>query len=208
MVSRPSTRYNIQGENAIEVHDLADQIIHKLELEYASCLEFSPDGLSLAAGDMHVDIQSDGSSLAIAYSSDEKLLAQATSTGEVSLWQIATESCLLKLKTERQIEQLSFGPDNRSLMTEHGRLIPDTWPSDDETENDGIQNNDDRDKPSQVLFTTHGYGIDFDGCWLTKDSERIVWLPPEHRPSPALVIDSEIAIRNSSDQLMMFCFYD
>ncbi|CCT69491.1 related to vegetatible incompatibility protein HET-E-1 [Fusarium fujikuroi IMI 58289] len=212
-----------QGENAIEVHDLADQIIHKLELEYVSCLEFSPDGLSLAAGDMHGNVevwdlrtkdapkwifQSDGSSLAIAYSSDGKLLAQATSTGEVSLWQIATESCLLKLKTERQIEQLSFSPDNRSLMTEHGRLIPDTWPSDDETENDGIQNNDDRDKPSQVLFTTHGYGIDFDGCWLTKDGERIVWLPPEHRPSPALVIDSEIAIRNSSDQLMMFCFYD
>ncbi|QGI82569.1 hypothetical protein CEK25_009298 [Fusarium fujikuroi] len=204
----------VHGENAIEVHDLADQIIHKLELEYASCLEFSPDGLSLAAGDMHGNVEvwdlrtKDAPKWIFNLMAHHLPLPIHLMKREVSLWQIATESCLLKLKTERQIEQLSFSPDNRSLMTEHGRLIPDTWPSDDETENDGIQNNDDRDKPSQVLFTTHGYGIDFDGCWLTKDSERIVWLPPEHRPSPALVIDSEIAIRNSSDQLMMFCFYD
>ncbi|RKL38054.1 hypothetical protein BFJ72_g7516 [Fusarium proliferatum] len=42
-----------QGEHAIEVHDLADQSIYELESEYVSCLVFSPDGLSLAAGDMH-----------------------------------------------------------------------------------------------------------------------------------------------------------
>ncbi|KAF5700770.1 het-E-1 heterokaryon incompatibility protein [Fusarium globosum] len=210
-----------QGENAIEVHDLVDQSMHELELEYVSCLVFSPDGLSLAAGDMHGNakvwdlrtkdapkwiFQSDGSSLAIAYSSDGKILAQTTSTGEISVWQIATEKRLLKLKTEWQIEQLSFSPDDRSFMTDHGRLMPDEWPSNTETQKDGIQNNDDQNEPSDIPFTIQGYGIDFDGAWLTKDGERIVWLPPEHRPSSALVMDSVIAIRNSSDQLMMFSF--
>lgn len=91
-------------------------------------------------------------------------------------------------------------------MTVHGRLMPDEWPSDTETQKDGIQNNDDQNEPSDIPFTIQGYGIDFDGAWLTKDGERIVWLPPEHRPSSALVMDSVIAIRNSSDQLMMFSF--
>ncbi|KAG5751181.1 hypothetical protein H9Q70_006193 [Fusarium xylarioides] len=211
-----------QGEHIIEVHDLADQSVYELELEHVSCLVFSPGHLSLAAGDMHGNVkvwdlrakdapkwifESDGSSLAIAYSSDGELLAQATSTGEISLWQIATESCLLKLKTEWQIEQLSFSPDNRSLMTDHGRLIPDYWPSDNDTQTDGIRNIDDQNESSNIPFTIQGYGIGFDEAWLTKDGERIVWLPPEHRPrSKALVMDLVIAIRNSSNELIMFCF--
>ncbi|KAF4498458.1 Vegetative incompatibility HET-E-1 [Fusarium agapanthi] len=173
-----------QGENIIQVHDLADQSIYELESEYVSCLVFSPEGLFLAAGDDHGTVkvwdlgtkdapkwifQSDGSSLAIAYSSDGKFLAQATSTGDISIWQIATESCLLKLKTEWQIEQLSFSADNRSLMTDHGRLMPDYWPSNDETQNDGIQNNDDQNEPPNIPFTIQGYGIGFHGAWLTKD---------------------------------------
>ncbi|KAK2926936.1 WD40 repeat [Fusarium oxysporum f. sp. vasinfectum] len=213
-----------QGEHIIEVHDLADQSMYELESEHVSCLVFSPDRLSLAAGDMHGNIkvwdlrtndaqnrtfESDGWSSAIAYSSDGKLLAQATSTGEISIWQIAAGNCLLKLKTEWQIEQLLFSPDNRSLMTDHGRLIPDYWPSNIETQNDGIQNNGDQNEPSNVPFAIKGYGIGFHGTWLTKDGERIVWLPPEHRPSSnALVTDSVAAIRNSSDQLIMFSFDD
>jgi WD40 repeat protein len=153
--------------------------------------------------------ESDGWSLAIAYSSDGKLLAHATSTGEISLWQIAAENCLLKLKTEWQMEQLSFSPDNRSLMTDHGRLIPDCWPSNIGSQNDGVQNNDDQNEPSNAPFAIQGYGIGFHGTWLTKDGERIVWLPPEHRPSSnALVTDSVVVIRNSSDQLLMFGFDD
>ncbi|KAM5361586.1 hypothetical protein ACJA88_014410 [Fusarium oxysporum] len=213
-----------QGEHIIEVHNLADQSIYELESEDVSCLVFSPDRLSLAAGDMHGNIkvwdlrtkdaqkrifESDGWSLAIAYSSDGKLLAHATSTGEISIWQIAAEKCLLKIKTEWQIEQLSFSPDNRSLITDHGRLIPDCWPSNIESQNDGIRNNDDQNEPSNVPFAIQGYGIGFHGTWLTKDGERIVWLPPEHRPSSnALVTDSVVVIRNSSDQLIMFGFDD
>ncbi|KAF5585063.1 heterokaryon incompatibility protein het-E-1 [Fusarium pseudoanthophilum] len=213
----------VQGEQTIEVHDLVDQSMYELESEHVSCLVFSPDGLSLAAGDMHGNVkvwdlrakdapkwifESDrSSSLAIAYSSDGKLLAHATSTGEISLWQVATEDRLFKLKTEWQIEQLSFGPDDRSLMSEHGRLVPEYWPSNNEAQSEGLQNNDGQREPSDIPFTIQGYGIGFDGAWLTKDGERIVWLPPEHRPSPrALVMDSVVAIRNSSDELSMFCF--
>ncbi|KAF5574202.1 hypothetical protein FPCIR_13699 [Fusarium pseudocircinatum] len=181
----------VQGEHIIEVHGLADQSVDEVQSEHVSCLALSPDGLSLAAGDMHGNVKvwdlrandtpesifesNRSSSLAIAYSSDGKLLAQATSTGEISLWQIAIEDCLLKLKTEWQIEELSFGPDDRSLMTGHGRLMPDYWPSNNEAKNEGIQNNDDQNEPGNIPFTIEGYGVGFDGAWLTKDGERIVW---------------------------------
>ncbi|KAF5695400.1 het-E-1 heterokaryon incompatibility protein [Fusarium denticulatum] len=175
----------VQGEHIIEVHDLTGQSIYELEAEHVSRLVFSPDGLSLAAGDMHGNVKvwdlrakdapkwifesNRSSSLAIAYSSDGKLLAQVTSIGEISIWQIATEDRLLKLKTEWQIEQFSFGPDNRSLMTDHGRLVPDYWPSNNEAQNESIQNNDDQNEPPDIPFTIQGYGIGFDGAWLTKD---------------------------------------
>lgn len=62
-----------------------------------------------------------------------------------------------------------------------------------------------------VPFVTQGYGIGFDVAWLTKDGERLVWLPPQYRPrydyeKHVLVSDSVIAIRSSSNQLLMFGF--
>ena len=64
----------------------------------------------------------------------------------------------------------------------------------------------DIDEAVDVPFSLEGYGIDFEDAWLTKDGERIIWFPPEHRPSSALVTESAVVVRTTSNQLLMFGF--
>ncbi|CEI67695.1 Vegetative incompatibility protein HET-E-1 [Fusarium venenatum] len=211
-----------KGEEIVELHDLTNQSMSELQMENVSCLVFSPDGLSLAAGDQvgkiricdlqTKDIQehksgSHQSSHAIAYSSNGKLLAYATTTGEIYVWEMPAAKGIFKLQTGLQIAQLLFSPDGRSLMTERGRLTPESWPS-----STGVQDAEtETNELAVVPFAAQGYGVGFDGAWLTKDGERLVWLPPHYRSSSdfqkhVLVSDSAVAIRSSSDQLLMFGF--
>jgi len=62
------------------------------------------------------------------------------------------------------------------------------------------------DEAADVPFSIEGYGIGFQDAWLTKEGERLIWLPPEYRPSSALVTGSVVIIRTTSDQLLMFSF--
>ncbi|KAM0338618.1 hypothetical protein ACHAPU_011274 [Fusarium lateritium] len=210
-----------KGEHNIEIHDLTDQSTYQLEMENVLSLAFSPDGLSLAAGDnggnvkiwdlrtkdaQELTLKSDGWSLAIAFSTDGKLLANATSGGSVYIWQMPAGNCPLKLEAEWPTQQLSFSPDSTSLITQFGRLIPEYWPSES-----SIQDDNALDEPAEVPFVIKGYGIGSDGAWLAKDGEDFVWLPPEHRQSAelersAVVSDSVIVIRNSSKHLLMYAF--
>ncbi|KAF5022983.1 hypothetical protein F66182_4940 [Fusarium sp. NRRL 66182] len=216
-----------KGEEMIEVHDLTSQSMCQLETEHVSCLVFSPDGLSLAAGDKVGnitiwDLQAKeaqerksgsvgGFSLAIAFSSDGKLLAHTTSTGEIHMWQMPAGKRILKLQTEWQVAQLSFSPDGESLMTEQGRLTPEYWPSHIDVQDHGTQDAETEGEPAVVPFVTQGYGVGFGGAWLTRDGEKLVWLPPEYRSGSnferhVLVTDSVVVIRNSSNQLLTFGF--
>jgi WD40 repeat protein len=225
-----------QGENAIEVHGLTEQSMYQLKMDDITSLIFLPNRLSLAAGDKGRNIkiwdlgtkdtqermfESDSWSLGLAFSSDGNLLAQSTTAGQIFLWEMSTGDCLCKLETEGQIRQLSFSPDDKSFMTEHGRLIPEHWPCnidsrsnetrEDDNQEDDSQEDDTQNDPIEVPFISQGYGIGFDGTWLTKDGERLVWLPPEHRQGLgfeqyALVAGSVVAIRNSSNQLSMYHF--
>ncbi|CAF3585149.1 hypothetical protein QX201_007724 [Fusarium graminearum] len=213
-----------QGENVIEVHDLTEKTMYEFEWENVSSLVFLPDGRSLAAGNMHGNVKvwdlqtkdaqernfkCHGSVLAIACSSDGGLLAHSASTNEIYLWTLRAEGCFLKLKIRCQVGQLSFSPDGRSLMTDQGCLVPEYWPSNIEIEGRKSQADNYENEAVDVSFAVEGYGTGFDGAWLTKDGERFIWLPPEHRPSSnALIADGVVMIRNTSDQLLVFGFND
>jgi WD40 repeat protein len=217
-----------QEDEIVEVRDLTDQMMSKLEIRYVSCLVFSPDGRSLAAGDQAgkigiydlqtKDIQEHESRSrqyphAIAFSSDGKLLAFATTAWEIHVWEMPAAKGVFKLQISFLITQLSFSPDGGSLMTEQGRLTPECWPSRIDVQDGGTQGDAETENNELpvVPFVTQGYGIGFDVAWLTKDGERLVWLPPQYRPrydyeKHVLVSDSVVAIRSSSNQLLMFGF--
>jgi WD40 repeat protein len=129
---------------------------------------FLPSGRFLAAGNMHGNVKvwdlqtkdaeerkfkSNGWSVGIACSSDGQLLAHSTSTGEIYLWDLGSESCLLKLKTEWKVGELSFSSDGRSLMTDHGGLVPEYWPSHIETRGGSIKEIMTRMKPWTYRFS-------------------------------------------------------
>lgn len=121
------------ADGIVELQNLTDQIMSKLEISSVSCLVFSPDSRTLAAGDqagkiricdLHTkDIQEheSGSSQyphAIAFSSDGKLLAFATTAWEIHVWEMPAAKGVFKLQLSFLITQLSFTPDGGSLMTE------------------------------------------------------------------------------------------
>lgn len=221
-----------QGMDKLNLHNLTGQSMYTLKMDRTldamfliESLAFSPDGLSLAAGKGPVvqiwDLRSKGAHMLISeawefprrcngkgtvvFSNNGKLLAHhANPSGMIYIWQMPEEICILKLSTKRNIRQLSFGRDGRSLITEYGRFVPEYWPSDID-----MQANSE-DVPD-VPFAIQGYGVGFDDVWLTKDGKRFVWLPPEHRPSsenekPIFTADSVVATLNSSSQLSMYYF--
>ncbi|ETS77356.1 hypothetical protein PFICI_11230 [Pestalotiopsis fici W106-1] len=56
-------------------------------------------------------------------------------------------------------------------------------------------------------LAVRGLGLDADQTWITKDSERIVWLPPEYRPNRRQAwarSESMIFIGHRSDQPIRF----
>ena len=86
---------------------------------------------------------------------------------------------------------ITYGNERGSIQDDNGENGGDSTEDDDnENQIDRAQSVMDRDEAVDVPFTIGGYGIGFENAWLTKDGERIIWLPPEHRPSSLLVTES------------------
>lgn len=218
-----------KGDEIVRLHNLTEQTMSELQMEDVSCLVFSPDGLLLAAGDesgmlttydlkTEVMRQCTTDSLgsfesvnSIAFSSDGQLLAFSNTIGYIYVLEMPSAKCIFKLSTLYQVAQLSFSRDGKSFMTEQGRLTPESWfPHID------VQDADtEEDEPTEMQYITEGYGISFEGMFVTKDGEFLVWLPSEYRPRSrtdgrkhALVTGSVVMVLNRSGQLMMFGFDD
>ncbi|KAF4345634.1 vegetatible incompatibility het-E-1 [Fusarium beomiforme] len=214
-----------RGKYGVEIHDLTTQSMYQVDTGEALdtslaiwSLAFSPDGFSLVVWEkgfcIHIwDLQSRGAqnrefesygiTLATALSADGNLLALSTFQGQIYVFQMPTGTCIFELNIGWRIRQLSFSSDGRSFMTEYGHLIPEYWPT----------NIDKGKHPMSVPYAIQGYGIGFNGAWLTKHGERFLWLPPEYRPNlkvwkTVLVADSVITIRDSSNRLSMYHFMD
>ncbi|KAM9873931.1 nwd1 protein [Verticillium dahliae] len=120
-----------------------------------------------------------------AFTADGQRLASASHDKTVKIWDTVTGACVQTLAVDRYLSSLSFdATDTSRLVTDIGVLALDLPRS---------------IHPPRLLtpqqdFSFSGYGIGYGGTWIVKDSERMLWLPPEYRPSLASVTGSIIAI--------------
>jgi WD40 repeat protein len=104
---------------------------------------------------------------AVAFSHDSQLLALASGDKTARLWNPATGEELQKLDADVKVEMISFSTMGPFLETNTGLLKVECYtpPPVSLLQTDPI---------TKLLVKTH---------WLTRDSENLLWLFPEYRPT-------------------------
>jgi WD40 repeat protein len=121
----------------------------------------------------------------VTFSHDSTRLASASSDSTVKIWDASSGACLQTLKVGKVLRNISFDTTGLYLHTEIGTisinatlLILNSTPTVTEPENPKYQ----------------GLAFSSDSAWITHNSENLVWLPSEYRPSCSAVIGKTIGI--------------
>jgi WD40 repeat protein len=172
---------------------------------YCYTLAFSPSDKLLASGGSEEDIRIwdcetgelerlihclTGWHTAMAFSHDGRRLAYNTVSGDIQIWDLET-GVLQKFPVNgASLSTLSFGPGGSGITTNLGYITLDQAP------------------PLHSGFLSWlGYSVDTSGSWITWNGKRVLWLPPEYRPSDSVVREQTMAFRCISNQLLLFRFH-
>ncbi|KAM0270876.1 hypothetical protein ACHAQH_009277 [Verticillium albo-atrum] len=133
----------------------------------------------------------------VAFTADGWRLASASDDKTVKIWDAATGACVQTLHVNPILRILSFDvTDISRLITDIGVLTLDPPHG--------------ADPPLPLIPqdepTFSSYGIGSNGIWIVKDNQRMLWLPPEYRPSASSVTGSTIAIGCNSGQVLLMQF--
>ena len=172
---------------------------------------FSPDGKQLASGSSDKTVRvwdvATGATLqilvghssgvrAVAFSPDGKQLASSSSDGTVRVWDAATGATLQILKVDFQIRTLSFSSDGSYIVTDRGRLGTTSL------------------HPSAVLSSpspslqpvSTSYRVFVRDEWISRELDRMLWLPPDYRSSCHTVRESVVCLGHRSGRVSIFEF--
>ncbi|KAI7970505.1 hypothetical protein EIK77_005223 [Talaromyces pinophilus] len=131
----------------------------------------------------------------IAFSYDSKFLASTSDNWTVKVWDAKTGRCLQTLNIGRFASVKSFDTTNSYLELDVGlfrlSLVSDI----------GLA------EPNHEVPLFEGYSVSSDRTWITWNSERLLWLPPEYRPStPTAISLSTMCFGCHSGRVLLFMF--
>jgi WD40 repeat protein len=201
------------SDNTVRIWDASSgQCLQTLEGHsgMVNSVAFSPDSARLASASDNNTIKiwdaSSGKCLqtleihsgtvkSVAFSPDSARLASASSDKMVKIWDVSSGKCLQTLEVGTTLSNISFDITSSCLYTEIGAILIDILalnmaPSVTNPQNLGYQ----------------GGGLSSDGAWITYNSEKVVWLPSEYRPSCSVVSGKTIGVGVGSGKVWICNF--
>jgi WD40 repeat protein len=132
----------------------------------------------------------------VAFSHDSARLASASGDNTVKIWDASSGKCLQTLEIGRRLFNISFDTTGLYLRTEIGIITIDA-PS-------ALNITPSVTDPQKPLY--QGGALSLDRAWITYNSENIVWLPSEYRPSCSAVSGKTIGVGVGSGKIWICNF--
>ena len=120
----------------------------------------------------------------VAFSLDSARLASASDDHTVKIWDASSGECLQTLSTGKALFNISFDTTGSYLQTETGTI--------DISTSSGLIIVPTITEPQNPRY--QGVALTADRAWITYNSENLVWLPSEYRPSCSVVLGKAIGI--------------
>ncbi|KAL8296240.1 hypothetical protein RB600_001637 [Gaeumannomyces tritici] len=134
----------------------------------------------------------------VAFAHDGKTVASASIDNTVKLWDTATGGCTTTLDVGMIVTHLAFDATSSSLFTNvgtfslnHPQKTAKAPPAQPAVAVSGVP----------LRADQKGIGLS-DSVWVTWGLHRVLWLPPAYRPGESAVMQSMLAIGNSSGRVV------
>ena len=123
----------------------------------------------------------------VAFSHDSARLASASDDRTVKIWDASSGECLQTLNTGNILLNISFDATGSYLHTEIGIIVIDA-----STAISALITTASAKDPQKPRY--QGGALSSDRTWITYNSENLLWLPSEYRPSCSAVLGKTIGI--------------
>jgi WD40 repeat protein len=129
----------------------------------------------------------------VAFSHDSARLASASWDNTVKIWDARSGACLQTLQISKHLENVSFDSTGSFLHTAIGTIALQS------AEGSSMTDVTESEQPLNVAIS-----LSPDSIWIKHNSENLLWVPSEYRPSRSSVSETTIGASNGSGRVW-FC---